>query len=354
MKRYRPYLIGASCGAVALGAVLWLIHIEARQTRETIREAARQDIRDGIVEGAERAVDRVADLPGRLARDLKDSIFGQTATPESGGSDQPTNEGRSGQDPQPLLPRMTELIGNVAKVSRTVAGSLDQTGLELLGLTVAEESDLGDEFHKIIVEDCGEVSSPKWRAEIDSFAHAIGESCLRKGLAYRYTILPHESVNAFSHLGGYVYVNKGLLDWIDQMGELEFVLAHEVAHIELKHCVEKLTYAVRAGQLTGKVGRDIVQQMYNMIAVGYSQGQEFEADEWAYRALLRQGRTRDGALAMLRQLHESEAARIGQRDSAAEQYPPNVLGTVVQTIDNHFQSHPAAAERIRRLENLKP
>ena len=58
-------------------------------------------------------------------------------------------------------------------------------------------------------------------------------------------IIASDEVNAFAHLGGYVYLHKGMLDFAESDAELQFVLAHEIAHIELGHCARKVTYAAR-------------------------------------------------------------------------------------------------------------
>ena len=60
--------------------------------------------------------------------------------------------------------------------------------------------------------------------------------CRRKTMHYTFTIVDDPAVNAFSHLGGFVYVHTGLLKMARQDWELEFVLAHEIGHVDLKHC----------------------------------------------------------------------------------------------------------------------
>ena len=60
-------------------------------------------------------------------------------------------------------------------------------------------------------------------------------------------------------MGGYIYVHKGLLDLTATDAELQFVLAHEIAHVDLNHCTRQLTYEARIGELTEGIGSDLVQ-----------------------------------------------------------------------------------------------
>ena len=55
----------------------------------------------------------------------------------------------------------------------------------------------------------------------------------RKDLALKFSIIEADEVNAFSHVGGYIYFNTGLLEIISTDAELQFVVGHEIAHLEL-------------------------------------------------------------------------------------------------------------------------
>ena len=60
-----------------------------------------------------------------------------------------------------------------------------------------------------------------------------------KGYKYRVQIIVDEDPNAFAVAGGNLYFSTGLLDLIENDSELEFVIAHEVAHIERRHTLRQ-------------------------------------------------------------------------------------------------------------------
>ena len=94
-------------------------------------------------------------------------------------------------------------------------------------------------------------------------------------------MLDSDEVNAFSHVGGHVYVSWGVFTLAQTDAELEFVVAHELAHAELGHAAARAEQL--APQADAAIGR--VPGLHFLIALGYSAEQEFAADAWAYQAL---------------------------------------------------------------------
>jgi predicted Zn-dependent protease len=56
-----------------------------------------------------------------------------------------------------------------------------------------------------------------------------------KGERFTFTLLDSPDVNAFATRDNYVYVNRGLLNYVSNEAQLVSVLAHEVAHITKGH-----------------------------------------------------------------------------------------------------------------------
>src|SRR5207247_1497435 len=61
-----------------------------------------------------------------------------------------------------------------------------------------------------------------------------------KKFSYTFKIVDDKDVNAYSLPGGFVYVNKGLLDYIHSDDELAGVLGHEIAHAAHHHMMKLL------------------------------------------------------------------------------------------------------------------
>src|SRR4029450_5985877 len=80
---------------------------------------------------------------------------------------------------------------------------------------------------------------------------------------YQARVVNASDINAFALPGGYMYVNRGLMEAVRSEDELAGVLAHEMAHVAERHGTEQLTkaYGVQAGAgllaqiLAGRDGR---------------------------------------------------------------------------------------------------
>jgi predicted Zn-dependent protease len=67
--------------------------------------------------------------------------------------------------------------------------------------------------------------------------------------AYRFRIANLSDVNAFALPGGYIYVHRGLIERVHTEGELAGVIAHEIAHVALRHPTSQASkaYVTRTG-----------------------------------------------------------------------------------------------------------
>lgn len=208
--------------------------------------------------------------------------------------------------PSEHKPSPDDVIGQLFELGQDAVKSVDAIGQEALGLSLEEEKKVGRQIYGIIRRDW-KLLQDKYVAErLQRLAKPILEQCVRKKLRYTISIVDNPEVNAFAHLGGYVYIHKGLLDAFRTDAEIQFFLAHEIAHVDLKHAVRRTTYSTRAAKLAGEPGRTTAQIAYQAIAVGYFKDDEFEADAWAARAMIRIGRDHEEVLSPLSQLLTEE------------------------------------------------
>jgi predicted Zn-dependent protease len=101
------------------------------------------------------------------------------------------------------------------------------------------------------------------------------------------TVLDSAEVNAFALPGGYIYVTRGILALANDESELAAVLAHEIAHVVLKHARAR-TNRIKTTEIVDKVvtgvfGADpATDQTANRAKVSlaaFSQAQELAADK---------------------------------------------------------------------------
>lgn len=108
----------------------------------------------------------------------------------------------------------------------------------------------------------------------------------KKDFSYWAFVVPWEVPNAMALPGGVIFVTEGLLRTLDNEAQLAAVLAHEVGHIELSHCVDAVKYEIVAKKLgVMPLGRVADLAVRLMIRHSFSKTQEHEADLYAWRWL---------------------------------------------------------------------
>lgn len=103
---------------------------------------------------------------------------------------------------------------------------------------------------------------------------------------FQITILDTSEVNAFALPGGYIYVTRGLLALASDTSELAAVLAHEIAHVTLRHArartdrtrTTEIVDRVITGVLGGDTSTDATANRTRESMSAFGQNQELEAD----------------------------------------------------------------------------
>ncbi len=171
---------------------------------------------------------------------------------------------------------------------------------------------------------------------VQNMGEKIGKSSHRNKLKYHFYILDEDTMNAFALPGGYIFVNKGLIDKITK-DELAFVLAHEIGHITARHSLKRLQASLGMSLLfdiaLGRAGdadvRQVVNIAYGVIASGYSRKDELLADSLAVRYSYAAGHNPGAAISLFNKMKEE----------SREGYTPIFL-----------RSHPIIADRIANVK----
>lgn len=86
---------------------------------------------------------------------------------------------------------------------------------------------------------------------VEKILKRIVAVCERKDITYTIRVIDDEQMNAFSLPGGYIFINKGLIDRVKNDNQLASVIAHEVAHVTAKHAMKRLQGSYGATILQG-------------------------------------------------------------------------------------------------------
>lgn len=104
-----------------------------------------------------------------------------------------------------------------------------------------------------------------------------------------YIINQDSVINAFCTPGGYIYIYTGLLKFVENEAQLAGVLAHEMAHADLRHSTDQLTKAYGISLLlnliVGENGSAIAEIAANLTQLAFSRSDESQADAYAVEYL---------------------------------------------------------------------
>jgi beta-barrel assembly-enhancing protease len=162
----------------------------------------------------------------------------------------------------------------------------------------------------------------------------------RPGLTYHFYVVDTDGVNAFALPGGYIYVNRGLIERTANVSELAGVLAHEIGHVSARHGVKMLQRELRTRSMSRFMYETLLGRgpilSHEAVDVGgtlwvaaHSRADEQEADRLAVKYLIRTGVDPRGMLTLFEGFRREEmASRTTQ-------------------IGGWFSTHPSSAERLR-------
>jgi len=153
-------------------------------------------------------------------------------------------------------------------------------------MSEAQEIALGRKYSAEILEESPEYEDARLALLVQRVGEAIAVNSHRSNLIYRFTVLDSKDVNAFALPGGYIYITRGLLAYLNSEAELAAVLGHEIGHVTARHSVRQQSTATAVGLLgavlaasTGVNGADQLANMMGTALVrGYGREHELEAD----------------------------------------------------------------------------
>jgi predicted Zn-dependent protease len=164
-------------------------------------------------------------------------------------------------------------------------------------LTAADDYRIGKSYIDGMSWLWGTVDDPALQTRIEALVRRIGEASDRPDIIFNVTILDTDEVNAAALPGGFLLINKGLIDGMPE-DQLAFVLAHEISHVQLRHFATTMNMnralAVMGVAEAARVGEDrsaatnAYEEMAKM-ARAYAKDLELEADLYGMLYAMRAG-----------------------------------------------------------------
>ena len=216
--------------------------------------------------------------------------------------------------------------------------------LESCSVSQDQEVALGRQNAEEINSQLPIVTDPAIAGYIQDLGDSIAKTTSRADLDWHFYVVNTRQVNAFALPGGYVYVNRGLIESAKKLDELTGTLGHEIGHVIQRHSVKQMqnTEKANAGLAVVCTLTSICQNGLAQAAVQvggtalfarHSRLDELQADSEAVVNVTRAGYDPQGIPDLFQVLLKER------------QYQPTV-------VEGWFASHPLEETRIVRAKEL--
>jgi len=262
-------------------------------------------------------------------------------------------------------------------MKRLLAGVALAVTLTACGVSTQQEIEMGTQYSQQINSQLPIVQDPELNRYInvlgDSIARLTSRTDITEANAWHFYIVDSKEVNAFAVPGGFVYVNRGLIERTQRMDQLAGVLGHEIGHVVKRHSIQQMQQqqganigvtlaCVLTSICNNQAGQAAIQVGGTALFARFSRQDESEADEEGIRNVVRAGISPNGIPEMFQILinerqsnpsavegwfatHPLEEDRIAATRAIIATYDPAILRSLA-TDSKNYQTFKA---RVRSL-----
>ncbi len=108
-------------------------------------------------------------------------------------------------------------------------------------LSEGQELQIGAESDQAIVGQYGVYDDPQLAAYVEQIGENMVPVSHLPDLDFHFRLLDDPVVNAFALPGGYVYITRGILAYLQDEGALAGVMGHEIGHVTARHGAQRYT-----------------------------------------------------------------------------------------------------------------
>jgi len=242
------------------------------------------------------------------------------------------------------------------------------------GVSTQQEIEMGQQYSQQINAQLPIITDPEANRYINLLGDSIAKLTSRTDIQdWKFYIVDSKEVNAFAVPGGFVYVNRGLIERTQRMDQLAGVLGHEIGHVVMRHSIKQMqqqqganigvTLACILTRICdNQAGQAAIQVGGTALFAKFSRGDEAEADAEGIKNVVRAGISPNGIPEMFEILiaerqsnpsavegwfatHPLEEDRIAATRAQIAQINPSIL----RTLSTDSQRYQAFKQRIRAL-----
>jgi predicted Zn-dependent protease len=188
----------------------------------------------------------------------------------------------------------------------------------------------------------GVYNDPNLQDYVAGIAMKMAKLSERPNLPWRFTVVDVPAINAFAIPGGFIYVTRGILPFLDDESELAGVLGHEIGHVTARHSAQQYTRSIGGAIGLTALGifvpaarpfGDLTQQALGVLFLKYGRDDELQADSLGVRYSAAAGWDPAGIPSML--------TTLGRLDEAAGQR---------RGVPNWLSTHPEPLARVGEIQ----
>jgi predicted Zn-dependent protease len=202
--------------------------------------------------------------------------------------------------------------------------------LKLSNISELQEVELGKQMNDELHQEVRISRNQQLTSYVEHIGKRLAANSDRPNIPYTFQVVEDEAVNAFATVGGFLYINTGLLKTADNEAELASVIGHEIGHIGGKHLVKQMRQRAIATGVATAVGLD----RNKAVGIGVdlalnrplSRQDEYDADARGLRTLTRAGYSPSAMVSFMKKLQGRSSV-------------PSFLST-----------HPGASDRVKALQ----
>jgi predicted Zn-dependent protease len=227
---------------------------------------------------------------------------------------------------------------------RLLAGFALAISMTACGVSTQQEVEMGQQYAAQINQQLPIIQDPELNRYINVLGDSIARLTERQDLPeWHFYIVDSREVNAFAVPGGFVYVNRGLIERTQRMDQLAGVLGHEIGHVVGRHGAEHIAKQQLTEGLTGAA-----------VLATYDPNNPSTQNSAAVAAMI-------GQLVGMRfgRQDELESDKLGVRFTSEAGYDPRSMTALMKILDESskggrppefFSTHPNPENRIQRIE----
>lgn len=189
---------------------------------------------------------------------------------------------------------------------------------------------------------------------VNRVGQRIAKQSHRPGLEYHFAVLDSSEINAFALPGGYVYITRGIMAYLNSESELAAVLGHEIGHVTARHGVRQQSAAQAANigltiasifvpEINTMGGSNLANIVGGALLSGYGRDHELEADRLGAEYLARTDYDPQAIITVIGVLKNQELqdAKLAKQEGRE---PRKYHGVFASHPDNDTRLHQAVGE----------